>query len=508
VLWSHNAACSAFIKQKIGLALDAWSSDRLVLAVLDDAPLPMGFADLSAISLIDRSTTNIQPLVQSIKGVIRKKKAASTPQTTVGWSRRLRWRIPLALALIFLPIIGIITWKMLSSAPEPVPAALATSALPEVASVSPLQDRTEQTARNSDQMELARLRPLSSEHILAFPPAERQDAAPPVNDIVRPPDMPTRRQILYPKLLEKMEAQLLNDLTLLRKAPKPRLLRDQLNRAKLISEKEELLKLIADEKKQYQKQSSSNIQSMQLDQARSMPFPAPTPTATPTPTPMTEATKASFEPQPGELKRAEPVAFEAKVEEPAFEDWISIAVVIFAMAIPVGGGIFVWLRRRRLGSQSEVSGVVALSGDLRQTVENTNHRVFVSYSHQDIKKVDNIVRQIEDIGCALWIDRNKPGSQRYAGPIVEAIKMSKLVALMCSRNAFASDHVIREVYVAGKFKKPFVIFELDHVDIPAELLYFLYGFPLISVSEMSSERLRTEILRFMTPEVSVYGVPT
>jgi hypothetical protein len=41
---------------------------------------------------------------------------------------------------------------------------------------------------------------------------------------------------------------------------------------------------------------------------------------------------------------------------------------------------------------------------------------------------------------------------------------------MCSHNAFASDHVVREIYVAGDLKKPFIAFELDNSEIPDELL--------------------------------------
>jgi hypothetical protein len=101
------------------------------------------------------------------------------------------------------------------------------------------------------------------------------------------------------------------------------------------------------------------------------------------------------------------------------------------------------------------------------------------------------------LGCAIWVDRKTWGSQRYAGPIVQAIQSSRLVALMCSRNAFLSDHVVREVYIAGKYKKPFIAFKLDSIEIPEELEYFLSGFPLIPVSEVSSEQLRAEIFRLI-----------
>ena len=99
----------------------------------------------------------------------------------------------------------------------------------------------------------------------------------------------------------------------------------------------------------------------------------------------------------------------------------------------------------------------------------------------------------------VWIDREAKGSQRYAAPIVRAIRTSRLVALMCSQNAFTSDHVVREVYVAGDYKKPFITFELDSTQFPDEILYFISGFPRIPVASMDPQRLRSEIARLVAP---------
>jgi hypothetical protein len=53
VLWSEAAAQSPFVQLEIRQAIRAWSSDRLVLATLDDTPLRVGLRDLSAISIRD-----------------------------------------------------------------------------------------------------------------------------------------------------------------------------------------------------------------------------------------------------------------------------------------------------------------------------------------------------------------------------------------------------------------------------------------------------------------------
>jgi hypothetical protein len=124
-------------------------------------------------------------------------------------------------------------------------------------------------------------------------------------------------------------------------------------------------------------------------------------------------------------------------------------------------------------------------------------QVFISYSRQDGPTVEPLILQIKQIGYAVWIDHQSTGSQRYAGAIVGAIRASRLVALMCSKNAFMSDHVIREVYTAGDFKKPFILFQLDATEFPDEIRYFVSGFPRIPITTINLQQLRSEIVRLV-----------
>ncbi|MGA9600683.1 MAG: toll/interleukin-1 receptor domain-containing protein [Methylocystis sp.] len=123
--------------------------------------------------------------------------------------------------------------------------------------------------------------------------------------------------------------------------------------------------------------------------------------------------------------------------------------------------------------------------------------LFVSYSRQDGPAVDQLIQQFEQLGYGVWIDRNATGPQRYAGKIVHAIRMSKIVTLMWSQHAFESDHVIREIYIAGDYKKPFIIFQLDSTGFPDEVLYFVSGFPRISIAAVNRQQLCSEIERVL-----------
>ena len=172
-------------------------------------------------------------------------------------------------------------------------------------------------------------------------------------------------------------------------------------------------------------------------------------------------------------------------------------LILLILGIAIGAGsTWAWSRwSRRRGERARPDGVgpIIAHGGSRAPAH-----VFISYSRLDDREVERLVKEIERAGYTVWIDREASGSQRYAGSIVRAIKTSDMVALMCSQNAFSSDHVIREVYVAGDFKKPFIAFQLDRAEFPDDVEYFVSGFPRISVTALDPQRLRSEISRLAT----------
>jgi hypothetical protein len=183
---------------------------------------------------------------------------------------------------------------------------------------------------------------------------------------------------------------------------------------------------------------------------------------------------------------------------------LGFIAIMFFVGAAVGGGA-VWVSTawspRRVTRRLAAPSAVPLMSQTPSPPPSGPPEVFVSYSRKDATNVERLVKQIEQLGYAVWIDRQSGGSQRYAAPIVQAIRMSRLIALMCSQNAFASDHVVREIYVAGDCKKPFIAFQLDLTDFPDEILYFLSGFPRIPIASIDQQQLRSEIARLVTPNL-------
>src|SRR5438874_1876475 len=74
--------------------------------------------------------------------------------------------------------------------------------------------------------------------------------------------------------------------------------------------------------------------------------------------------------------------------------------------------------------------------------------VFVSYARQDAPRVYAVAAELRAAGVTLWRDEDRLlGGVSYNEKIVQAIKQSKAVVLMCSMHAFASDNVHQELMV-------------------------------------------------------------
>ena len=168
---------------------------------------------------------------------------------------------------------------------------------------------------------------------------------------------------------------------------------------------------------------------------------------------------------------------------------------VLAAGLLAGAGLVWFVMARGRSRPSAPQPIVSPPLQSAQPLPAGGLQLFISYSHKDGTAVESLVEKLEGMGYPVWIDREAGGAQRYAGAIVGAIRGSKLVALMCSENAFASDHVIREVYVAGDFKKPFIAFQLDGTEFPDEILYFLTGFPRVPIGGLSPDQLRADIAR-------------
>lgn len=100
--------------------------------------------------------------------------------------------------------------------------------------------------------------------------------------------------------------------------------------------------------------------------------------------------------------------------------------------------------------------------------------VFVSYARANSDVVYPLVAIVESIGRKVWIDRDGiQAGDNWATLIVRAIRSADTFCLMCSEDAFKSDNVRREIYLADKYKRAMLPVRLDSSEPPEDFEYFL-----------------------------------
>ncbi|MFI5012207.1 MAG: toll/interleukin-1 receptor domain-containing protein [Hyphomicrobiales bacterium] len=167
------------------------------------------------------------------------------------------------------------------------------------------------------------------------------------------------------------------------------------------------------------------------------------------------------------------------------EKWGGLGLWIIPALLSLGLGAYLVIHLRRRRKAAARPARAAQTANMKRpapdaaatTAAEGGKPIFVSYSHQDIARVDPIVDEIEALGHAVWIDRREiSGGPGWAGQVVRGLRAARTVVLMASRQAYASDQVVREMYLAMSEKKPIVPFELESAEMPDELQYILAPF--------------------------------
>lgn len=110
--------------------------------------------------------------------------------------------------------------------------------------------------------------------------------------------------------------------------------------------------------------------------------------------------------------------------------------------------------------------------------------VFVSYARANANVVVPVIEAARKAGRKFWLDQKgiAPG-EGWAGEIVRAIRSSAGVVVMCSKAAFESDHVKREVYLADRYRKKLAPVFIESAEPPEDFEYFFAGVQSLNLFE-------------------------
>jgi hypothetical protein len=110
--------------------------------------------------------------------------------------------------------------------------------------------------------------------------------------------------------------------------------------------------------------------------------------------------------------------------------------------------------------------------------------VFVSYARANATSVLPVIDAMKQLGRRFWLDQQSIASgDGWAGEIVRAIKSAPGVLVMCSKAAFESDHVKREIYLADRYRKRLVPVFIEQADPPEDFEYFFAGVQSLNLFE-------------------------
>lgn len=113
-----------------------------------------------------------------------------------------------------------------------------------------------------------------------------------------------------------------------------------------------------------------------------------------------------------------------------------------------------------------------------------NNAVFVSYARANAAAVVPVIEGAKSSGGVFWMDeKNIATGDGWAGEIVRAIRGAADVVVMCSKAAFESDHVKREIYLADRYKKRLVPVFIEEATPPEDFEYFFAGVQFLKLFE-------------------------
>lgn len=129
-----------------------------------------------------------------------------------------------------------------------------------------------------------------------------------------------------------------------------------------------------------------------------------------------------------------------------------------------------------------------------------NHDVHISYSSKDMKEAQMVCHILEHNSIKCWIaPRDLVHNQPFQEIINDAVRKSKVVVLILSKNTPISPYVLREIKEA--FDKqipiiPFIISDIGSYDLDNELGFYLKGYQFVGSDnpEDNYEELVKEVL--------------
>jgi hypothetical protein len=159
-----------------------------------------------------------------------------------------------------------------------------------------------------------------------------------------------------------------------------------------------------------------------------------------------------------------------------FSAAMAVALIVFATIVAR------LVKRARGGPRSRAP--VGAPAEAEAAPSMPSDAVFVSYARVNQDLVVPVIEAAQRKGRKFWLDQQGIGAgDGWAGKIVRAIKGAGGVLVMCSKAAFESDHVKREIYLADRYRKRLVPVFVEPAEPPEDFEYFFAGVQMLKLFE-------------------------
>jgi hypothetical protein len=161
----------------------------------------------------------------------------------------------------------------------------------------------------------------------------------------------------------------------------------------------------------------------------------------------------------------------------------------FGMRYGAASGVAEWLFLAAITLTIAVAAtmIVRVLARPRAKPEATPSRsdaLFVSYARANAPAVLPMLEAAKRAGRRFRLDQQGAAAgEGWAGELVRAIRGAAGVVVMCSKAAFDSDHVKREIYLADRYRKKLVPVFIEQAEPPEDFQYFFAGAQSLNLFE-------------------------
>lgn len=105
------------------------------------------------------------------------------------------------------------------------------------------------------------------------------------------------------------------------------------------------------------------------------------------------------------------------------------------------------------------------------------HDVYICYDERDLETAKDVCEVLENNGLECWLKNRDAGVKHMVDEIMNAIKKSKVMVLLYSKNSKNSNFVNNEVDIAFGDKRSILVFQIDDSKLEGGLEFFLRNKP-------------------------------